>query len=150
MKIQNMSIDQLRQALSRKSKRLNDLMISRRECERSLKSLDKEIILLKGNGSNNGLKKTRVSVKNTKSLIEHIRDLFKKSGPTLSLQSITRGVLNNGYKTSSENFHSRIASCISFSKEFTNVSRGVYSIKKPMGKKKIVVKPSVKNPEEKK
>lgn len=113
------------------------LMKERERIVKELRKVEEKIAKLDGRsgsigGSGAGTLTPGGRVRNAKSLVETMSDVLAKAGDKgLSVQDIVDGVLATGYQTSSPNFRGIVnQTLIKERKTFTNVSRGVYAVKK--------------------
>lgn len=114
------------------------LMRERERVAKELRKIDEKIAKLDGrtgsiNSAGVGSLTPGGRVRNAKSLVDTMTDVLAKAGDKgLSVQDIVDGVLATGYQTTSPNFRGIVNQTLikERKKKFTNVSRGVYAVKK--------------------
>ena len=135
-----MTIAQLKRAIAAQERRVAGLVAQRAEFARRLAAVDREIVAMGGEvpkaGKRPGRKpakaapqrRTRKLPKNTKPLIEYIKDVLAGSKAGMRVNAVQAAVLKAGYQTTSKQFYGTVAAALREG-PFKKVSRGVYTLK---------------------
>jgi septal ring factor EnvC (AmiA/AmiB activator) len=127
----NLNIAQLEQILNNRRTEVGRLSKQRKDLQRKLDALDREIERVGGNGSVSGGKRgTRA--RNDQSLAETIEQVMRGVGKPMGVGDITAAVEATGYRSNSASFRAIInQTLIKERKRFAKAGeRGVYQLKK--------------------
>lgn len=126
-----LSISQLEQILSTRRSKLNKLLKDRRNLERALDDVNRDIAKIGGPASN-GRRGGGTRVRNERSLPDVIEEVMRKAGKAMGVGDITEAVQATGYRSNSANFRAIInQTLIKERKRFApSGERGVYQLKK--------------------
>jgi hypothetical protein len=126
----NLSVAQLEQILGNRRSELTKLSKQRKDAQRKLDSIDREIERIGGNGSLPGRRGGRA--RNEKSLADTIEEVMRGVGKPMPVGDITSAVQATGYRSNSASFRAIInQTLIKERKRFASTgARGVYQLKK--------------------
>ncbi|HWE94386.1 MAG TPA: hypothetical protein VG269_10515 [Tepidisphaeraceae bacterium] len=127
----NLNIAQLEQILNSRRTEIGKLNKQRKDAQRKLDAIDREIERLGGNGSVPGAKRgTRA--RNDMSLADTIEQVMRGVGKPMGVGDITAAVQATGYRSNSASFRAIInQTLIKERKRFAATGdRGVYQLKK--------------------
>lgn len=129
--LSGMTISRLESMLNQQRNRKKELMKERAKLAAQLDKLDRQIASLDG-GTGGGLGALPSGrARNEMSLVETLTSVLEKNPKGMAVSDILAAVEAAGYQSSSPNFRGIInQTLIKERKKFTNVSRGVYAIKK--------------------
>jgi hypothetical protein len=126
----NLNIAQLQQILNSRRSELSKLAKQRKDAQRKLYAIDREIERVGGNGSVGVGRRGRA--RNDKSLADTIEEVMRGVGKPMGVGDITAAVESTGYRSNSASFRAIInQTLIKERKRFApSGARGVYQLKK--------------------
>ncbi|MDB5173036.1 MAG: hypothetical protein JWO87_342 [Phycisphaerales bacterium] len=126
----NLNIAQLEQILNNRRSELNKLAKQRKDAQRKLDAIEREIDRVGGNGSLPSGRRGRA--RNEKSLADTIEEVMRGVGKPMGVGDITSAVQATGYRSNSASFRAIInQTLIKERKRFApGGARGVYQLKK--------------------
>jgi len=121
----NLSLAAIQSILESRRDELNKLKKKRKDVQRDLDGLDRQIDRIEG-GSRGGSGRAR----NEMSLIEALEKVLRASGKPMKVGDIVEAVKAEGYRSSSDNFRGIVNQTLIKDARFTAPARGTYQMKK--------------------
>lgn len=120
-----LSLGELQAMMKRQTNRLTKLRRERSRLIARLDQIDREIADIDG-GLGGGGRRAR----NSKSLVATLEGILGKSGKPMAVGDIVAAVKASGYRSNSANFRAIVNQTLIKEKQFSQVGRGMYQLKK--------------------
>jgi hypothetical protein len=122
-----LTIAQLQRILEQRRDELQKLRQERTDLQKEINALDRRIDRLEGGVGGRG---GGVRMRNKTPLPTAIANVMRENGKPMRVMDIMNGVLESGYRSSSDKFRGIVNQTLIKDKNFTQVDRGVYQLKK--------------------
>jgi hypothetical protein len=120
-----LSLPDLQSFIRRQSARLAKLKREHGKLTTRLKQVEREMSVIAGNGAAGGGR-----ARNAKSLVATLEEVLARSGKPMQVGDILEKVKATGYRSGSANFRAIINQTLIKEKQFQQVERGTYTLKK--------------------
>lgn len=120
-----LSLPDLQSFIRRQSARLAKLKREHGKLTTRLKQVEREMSVIAGNGAAGGGR-----ARNAKSLVATLEEVLARSGKPMKVGDILEKVKATGYRSGSANFRAIINQTLIKEKQFQQVERGTYTLKK--------------------
>jgi len=121
----NLSLAAIQSILDSRREELNKFKKQRKDLQRKLDGLDRQIERIEG-GGRSGSGRAR----NAMSLIETLEQVLRENGKPMKVGDIVDAVKAAGYRSSSDNFRGIVNQTLIKDARFTAPARGTYQMKK--------------------
>lgn len=124
--LERLSLTDLQSFIRRQNVRLAKLKREHGKLTTRLKQVEREMSVIAGDGAPGGAGRVR----NAKSLVATLEEVLTRGGKPMKVGDILEKVKATGYRSGSANFRAIINQTLIKEKQFQQVDRGTYTLKK--------------------